>query len=76
MKFMQDHAIIRKCMAIWPRESDIILWIQIKWKPKAPFDIRLCTKGFFTKIVKDLDDHKHILDGGCYFMNIVGLFMR
>lgn len=63
-------------MGIRPRESNILRWIKIKWQSKAPFDLRLYAKGFFTVIFEDLDDHKCILHNGPYFMNNVELFMR
>lgn len=75
MQCTQDHAIICKFMGIWAREVDILRWIQIKWQLKAPFNLYLLAKGFFTVIFEDLEDRKHILHNGPYFMNSVGLFV-
>ena len=39
-------------------------------------EIKLGAKGFFTVIFSNLEDKERISEGGPYFMNNAGLFMR
>lgn len=39
-------------------------------------EIKLGAKGFFTVIFSNLEDKERIFEGGPYFMNNAGLFMR
>jgi len=75
-QYKKYHAIISKFMGIWPKEFDILWWIQLKWNPKAPINIFLGAKGFFTVIFDSLEDWKKFLDNKPYLMSSVGLFMR
>lgn len=74
--YMRDHTFICKFVGFWPSEKDLAKWIQQRWKPKGHIDIKLGAKGFFTVIFSNLEDKERIFEGGPYFMNNVGLFMR
>jgi hypothetical protein len=73
---MKTYALIGKFIGIWPMERALLSWITAKWKPKAHFDIQLGSKGFFTIIFTRLDDRDKILEGGPYFFNSTGLYLR
>lgn len=55
-QYMEDHTIISKFMGIWPKEFDILRWIQLKWNSEASINIFLGEKGFFTMIFDYLED--------------------
>ena len=46
------------------------------WNPKGHYDLQLGSKGFFTIIFFNQEDHDHILEGGPYFFFSVGLYLR
>lgn len=51
-------------------------WITAKWKPKWHITLQLGPKGFFTAIFNCLEDRNRVLDGGPYFFNALGLYLR
>ena len=51
-------------------------WIAAKWKPKAHFDLQLGSKGFLTIIFHHMEDKARVEEGGLYFFNSVGLYLR
>jgi hypothetical protein len=75
-QYMQDHALIGKFLGLWPSERELIKWIQYWWQPKGHYDLQLGSKGFFTIILHNLEDRNRIFDGGPYFFNSAGLFLR
>jgi hypothetical protein len=75
-KYMRDYALVGKFLGLWPSERDLIKWIQHWWKPKGHYELQLGSKGFFTIILHNLEDRNHIFDGGPYFFNSAGLFLR
>jgi hypothetical protein len=75
-KYMQDYALVGKFLGLWPSERDLIKWIQHWWKPKGHYELQLGSKGFFTIILHNLEDRNRIFDGGPYFYNSTGFFLR
>jgi hypothetical protein len=75
-QFMRDYALVGKFLGLWPSERDLIRWIQYWWKPKGHYELQLGSKGFFTIIFYNLEDRNRIFDGGPYFFNSAGLFLR
>jgi len=73
---MRDHALIGKFIGIWPTEKELRSWINTKWNPKAHITLHLGPKGFFTAVFNCLEDRNRILDGGPYFFNSAGLFLK
>jgi len=51
-------------------------WITSKWKPKGQVTLQLGPKGFFTAIFNCLEDKSRIFEGGPYFFNSSGLYLR
>ena len=74
--YMKKHALICKFIGIWPTEKDLLKWIQIKWQPKGHINLKFGAKRFFTVIFTNLLDKERIFEGGPYFYNIAGLFLR
>ena len=68
-QYMRDYALVGKFLGLWPSERDLIKWIQYWWKPRGHYDLQLGSKGFFTIIFHNLEDHNCIFDGGPYFYN-------
>ena len=73
---MKDHVIICKFIAIWPTKRALIYCIKTRWKSNAHFDMKLGSKGFFTMIFSDLKDKESIKEGGPYFYNLTGIFLK
>eukprot|EP00253_Pinus_taeda_P017744 PITA_17744 len=73
---MRDHALIGKFVGFWPTEKALRNWINIKWRPKGQITLLLGPKGFFTAIFNCLEDRNRVFDGGPYFFNSAGLFLR
>ena len=73
---MRERAIICKFMSIWSSERALKGWIQAKWNPKGAIELQLGSKGFFTIIFSLLEDKDKFFEGGPYFFNSVGLYMR
>jgi len=67
---MKYHALIYKCIDIWPLEQD-----HVKWNPKGHIDLKLGAQGFFTMIFTSLEDKERSFENGPYFYYNVGLFM-
>ena len=75
-EYMQEHVIICKFMGIWPSKRALKGWIHAKWNPKGEIDLQLRSKGFFTVVFANLEDRNRVFEGGPYFFNSVGLYMR
>ena len=75
-QYMRDNTLVGKFLGLWPFERDLVKWIQYWWKPKGHYDLQLGLKGFFTIIFHNLEDRNRIFDGGPYFYNSTGLFLR
>jgi len=73
---MMDHALIGKFIGLWPMRKVLHGWIVAKWKPKGHITLQLGPKGFFTAIFHCLEDRNRVLDGGPYFFNATGLYLR
>ena len=73
---MKAHALIGKFMGVWPREQELHGWIEDKSKPKSHYDLQLGSKGFLTIIFHHLEDKARIEDGGPYFFNSAGMYLR
>ena len=63
-------------MGFWPTEQTLRGWIATKWKPKVHFDLQLGSKGFFPIIFHHFDDKSRVEEGGPYFFNSNGLYLR
>ena len=63
----KEKSLIDKFVGIWPKEKDLIKWINGVWKPKGHYNLHLSSKGFFTIIFFNQEDRDRILDGGPYF---------
>jgi hypothetical protein len=75
-QYMRDYALVGKFLGLWPSERDLVKWIQHWWKPRGHYELQLGSKGFFTIILHNLEDRNRIFDGGPYFYNLAGLFLR
>ena len=76
IKLWKEKALIGKFVGVWPKEKDLVRWIQSTWKPKGHYDIQLGAKGFFTIILFNQEDRDRILEGGPYFFFSTGLYLR
>jgi hypothetical protein len=75
-QYMRDFYLIKKFLGLWHSEKYLIKWIQHWWKPKGHYDLQLESKGFFTIILDNMEDRNQIFEGGPYFYNSIGLFLR
>ena len=73
---MRDHVLIGKFIGIWPTKRALRSWISTKWNPKGHITLHLGPKGFFTAVFNCLEDRNRIMDGGPYFFNSAGLFLK
>lgn len=76
IQYMRDHALIGKFIGIWPNEKALRTWINVKWHPKGHISLHLGPKGFFTAVFNCLEDRNRVFEGGPYFFNSAGLFLR
>lgn len=76
IQYMKDHALIGKFIGFWPTWKALRGWITATWKPKGHFTLHLGPKGFFTTDFNCIEDRNRVLDGGPYFFNAVGLYLR
>lgn len=76
IQYMKDHALIGKFLRFWPTEKALHGWIASKWKPKGQVTLQLGPKGFFTAIFHYVEDKSRIFEGGPYFFNSSGLYLR
>jgi len=76
IQYMRDHALIGKFIGTWPTERALRNWINTKWHPKGHISLHLGAKGFFTAVFNCLEDRNRILEGGPYFFNSAGLFLK
>ena len=75
-EYMKEHVVICKFMGIWPSKRALKGWIQAKYNPRGAIELQLGSKGFFTVVFALLEDKDRIFEGGPYFFNSVGLYMR
>lgn len=68
--------LIGKFVSLWPIEKALRSQINVKWHPKGHITLQLGPKGFFIAIFNCLEDRNKVLDGGPYFFNVVGMFLR
>lgn len=76
IQYMRDHALISKFVGIWPTKRALRAWISAVWHPKGDISLHLGLKGFFTTVFNCLEDRTRILEGGPYFFNSAGLFLK
>lgn len=76
IQYMRDHALIGKFIGIWPTERALSSWINAKWAPKGHISLHIGPKGFFTVVFNCLEDRTRVVDGGPYFFNAAGLYLR
>jgi len=76
IQFMKDHALIGKFLGFWSTEKALHGWIASKWKPKGQVTLQLGPKGFFTATFNCLEDKTRVFEGGPYFFNSLGLYLR
>lgn len=76
IQYMKYHALIWKFIGLWLTEKALRSWINAKWHPKGHITLQLGPKGFFTATFNCLEDKNRVLDGGPYFVNAAGLFLR
>ena len=76
IQYMKDHVLIGKFLGFWPTEKALHGWVDSKWKPKGHVSLLLGPKGFFTAIFTCIEDKTRVFEGGPYFFNSAGLFLR
>lgn len=76
IQYMRDHALIGKFIGLWPTERALRNWINVVWHPKGEITLLLGPKGFFTATFLCLEDRNRVFEGGPYFFNSAGLFLR
>lgn len=76
IKFMRENALIGKFIGFFLAEKVLQGWITANWKPKGHITLQLGPKGFFTEIFNCLEDRNEIIDGGPYFFNAAGLYLK
>ena len=47
VEMWKEKTLIEKFVGVWPKEKDLVLWIQGTWRPKGHYDLHLGAKGFF-----------------------------
>jgi hypothetical protein len=75
MQFMQDHALIRKFLGLWPSKKDLDHWIKVWWNPKGDYELQLSSKGFLKIILYKLEDKDRIFEGIPYLYNLADLYL-
>ena len=63
----KEKSLIEKFVGVWPKEKDLVRWIQSTWKLKGHYDLRLGAKGFFTIIFFNQENRDRVMEGGPYF---------
>jgi hypothetical protein len=73
---MKTHALIFKCMGLWPTERTLHNWIKYQWKPSGEVELHLGSKVFFASVFMNLENIDKVFEGGAYFHASTGLYMR
>ena len=76
IELWKEKALIGKFVGIWPKEKDLVKWINSLWNPKGHYDLQLGSKGFFTIIFFNQKDRDRIMEGGPYFFFSTGLYLH
>ena len=50
IEIWKEKALIRKFVGIWPKEKDLVKWINSLCNPKGNYELHVGSKGFFTII--------------------------
>ena len=73
VKTWKEKSLIGKFVGVWPRERNLVRWIQGTWKLKGHYDLHLGSKGFFMITFFNQEDRDRVLEGGPYFFFSAGL---
>ena len=63
----KEKALIGKFVGVWPKERDLVRWINSVWNPIGHYNLQLGSKGFFTIIFFNQEYRDRILEGGPSF---------
>ena len=72
----KEKALIGKFVGVWPKERDMVMWIQGAWKTKGHSDLHIGEKGFFTIIFFNQEDRDRVLERGPYFFFTARLYLQ
>ena len=72
----KEKSLIGKLVGIWPKEKDLVKWINGVWNTKGHYDLQLGSKGFFTIILFNQENRDRVMEVGPYFFFSAGLFLR
>ena len=74
--YWTKHALICKFLGIWISLSALEAWICRSWQVEGDMEIMLAWNSYFFVVFSCMSDHDHVFEGGPYFYNHVGLFVK
>ena len=74
--YWSRHALIYKFLGFRIPFSTLEAWIQRSWHIEGDMDIILVANSYFMVIFLNIADRNRVFEGGPYFYNQVGLFIK
>ena len=76
VEYLASHALICKILGIRISLSALEAWIRHSWQGEGDFDIMLAGNSYFMVNFSCMLDQNHVFEGGPYFYDRVGLFIK
>lgn len=74
--YWTQHVLICKFLSIRVSLSALESWMRSTWQVEGDFDILVAGNGFFLVDFSCISDRNRVFEGGPYFFNQVGLFIK
>ena len=76
VEYWGKHALICKFLDLWLSLLVLELWAYRIWNPEGDMEILLAANNYFMVIFSNMIDRNKVFEGGPYFFNRVGLFIK
>ncbi|XP_057831869.1 uncharacterized protein LOC131042571 [Cryptomeria japonica] len=76
INYLSKHALICKFLGIRVSLSFLESWARRTWSPEGEMDVLLAANGYFQVVFSCMSDRNKVFEGGPYFYNQVGLFIK
>ncbi|XP_059070691.1 uncharacterized protein LOC131860310 [Cryptomeria japonica] len=74
--YWSQHVLICKFLGIQIPLSALESWIRRTWHVEGDFDLLVAANGYFMVDFSSISDRNRVFEGGPYFYNHVGLFIK
>lgn len=76
VEYYSNHSLYCKFLGMRVSLQFLEVWAQRTWEPKGEMEIMLLVNNYFMVTFNCIIDHNRVFEGGPYFHNKVGLFIK